>query len=92
MYVCSTKVEGPSDVVQSRHQDAISMMFTQSLADTLDFIVHSLACEIKRLNLHRILRDSRAIHPNLFQGIEVGAHSDPPSLSQVRNQSHRVIV
>ena len=86
MNIRSTKVQRPGNIIESRHQHAVSVLFTQSLTDADNLFVATLASIFQRMYLHRIIRNSRTILPNKSKGVKIGAKRDTTLLAKVGNQ------
>ena len=86
MHISASQIQCPGDIVESRHQHTIGMFFAQGLADTGNLFTTALTCILHRKNLHSMLRDSRAIGPDLCQRIEISTQRDATLLTQIGYQ------
>ena len=86
MYIRATQIQCPGNIVESRHQHTIGMLFTQCLTDTGDLFAGALTRIFQREYLHRILRNVRTILPDQLQGLIVRTEGDTALFTEVGNQ------
>ena len=86
MYIRSTQVQCPCDVVQLCHQHTVSMLFTQSLTNALQFTLHILSSHFYGLQHHLVGGYGRSILPDAPQYVEVRLQRQPTLLTQFANQ------
>ena len=86
MHIRATQVERPGNIVEGRHQHAVSMLLAQGSSDTGEFVVRGLSCIFHGEYLHGILRNNRTVCPYLFQWIQIRTKGDASLMTQLGNQ------
>ena len=74
MYVGTTQVECPCNVVELCQQHARCTLAQQLVAYTVELVRASLAGIFHRLNVQLVRRHRRTVGPHTFQNVEIGAH------------------
>ena len=86
MYVSTSQVQRPCNVVQCRHQHAVGMLCTQLLPDTCQFGGNILTRQLQRLYHDGLFWHSRSVFPDALQRVEIGSNGDAALTSQLFHQ------
>ena len=82
MHVGSTHVQCPGNIIQGRHQHAVTVLSAQDLTYSVEFRGCSFTGKLKRLQFNFMLWNGRSVIPNASQWVEIEPQSHASLVAQ----------
>ena len=86
MYIGTTQVQRPGDIIEGSHQHTVGMTLTECLSDTGNLIFCTFPCILQGIQLYGVLGDDGTITPYQFQRVQIRPHGDATFLAQIGYQ------